>query len=150
VTPVAPFATDAGLTSANEGDVTGTQTKTDATVVLPAPPVQNTAAAEPATNSGQIVYVYGYSTPTALGFFTVNGAHTITVPLGGLPKGLHRLAIIDSNGTFLGWLSVTAGGGLASTGVNVNAPLEAGGAGLLILLGILSVVFVTRQRRTAA
>jgi hypothetical protein len=149
VTPVAPFATDAGLTAGNEGVVTGTQTKTDATVVLPSPPIQNVVVPDPATNTGDLVYVYGYSTPTALGFFTVSASHTITVPLGGLPKGLHKLAIIDSNGTFLGWLSVTAGGGLASTGVNVNAPLELGGAGVLVLLGLLSVIFVTRSRRKA-
>ena len=139
VTPTAPFATDAGLTAANEGGVTGTQSKTDATAILPAP------AAE-----GDLVFVYGYSTPTALGFFTVSAAHTITVPLGALPKGLHKLAVINSSGVLIGWLSVTAGGGLASTGVPVNVPLELGGAGLLVLLGLFSVIYVTRRSRTNA
>jgi hypothetical protein len=139
VTPAAPFATDAGLTGANEGGVTGTQSKTDATVVLPAPAAED-----------DVVFVYGYSTPTALGFFTVSAAHTITVPLGALPKGLHKLAEINSSGVLIGWLSVTAGGGLASTGVPVNVPLELGGAGLLILLGLFSVIYVTRRSRTNA
>jgi hypothetical protein len=157
VTPVAPFATDAGLTSENEGGVTGSQTKTDATVVLPSngDPVKPDSTVHPAiisqgVSAGSIVYVYGYSTPTPIGFFSVTAANTITVPLGALPKGLHKLAIIDANGNLIGWLSVTAGGGLASTGVNVNAPLELGGAALLILLGIFSVVFVTRRRRVTA
>jgi hypothetical protein len=125
--------------------VTGSQTKTDATVVIPAP-IQEL---DLVTNQqvGDVVYVYGYSTPTALGFFTISADHTITVPLGALPKGLHKLAVINSSGQLVGWLSVTAGGRLASTGVNVNAPLELGGAGLLILVGLLSVIFVTRQRR---
>jgi hypothetical protein len=137
--PTPPVATDAGLTAANEGGVTGSQTKTDATVVVPAP------AAE-----GDQVYVYGYSTATPIGFFTVSAAHTITVPLGSLSKGLHKLAIIGPNGALIGWLSVTAGGGLASTGVPVNAPLEIGGAGLLILLGLFSVIYVTRRNRKTA
>jgi hypothetical protein len=139
VTAAAPFSTDAGLTGANEGGVTGTQTKTEATVVLPAPAA-----------SGDLVYVYGYSTPTALDFFTVSAAHTITVPLGALPKGLHKLAIINSSGDLIGWLSITAGGGLTSTGANVNGPLELGGAGGLILLGIFSVGLVRRPRRKTA
>jgi hypothetical protein len=139
VTPAAPVATDAGLTAGNEGGVTGTQSKTDATLTLPAP------AAE-----GDVVYVYGYSTPTALGFFTVSATHTITVPLGALPKGLHKLAIVNSSGVLVGWVSVTAGGGLASTGIPVNVPLELGGAALLILLGIFSAAFVTRSRRKTA
>jgi hypothetical protein len=137
--PASPVATDAGLTAANEGGVTGSQTKTDATVVVPAP------AAD-----GDQIYVYGYSTATPIGFFFVSAAHTITVPLGSLSKGLHKLALINSSGVLIGWLSVTAGGGLASTGVPVNAPLEIGGAGLLILLGAFSVIYVTRRNRKNA
>jgi hypothetical protein len=137
--PAPPVADDSGLTAANEGGVTGSQTKTVATVTVPAPAVD-----------GDTIYVYGYSSPTPIGFFTVSAAHTIAVPLTSLSKGLHKLALINGSGVLVGWLSVTAGGGLASTGVNVNAPLEMGGAGLLILLGILSVVFVTRQRRMTA
>jgi hypothetical protein len=137
--PAPPAASDAGLTAANEGGVTGTQSKTVATVNVPAPAVE-----------GDSIYVYGFSTGTPIGFFAVSAAHTISVPLGSLSKGLHKLALVNSSGALVGWLSVTAGGGLASTGVNVNAPLELGAAGLLILMGLLSVVFVTRSRRKTA
>jgi len=143
--PAPPVADDSGLTAANEGGVTGSQTKTDATVVIPAS--IEILAATTGANVGDTLYVYGYSTATPIGFFSVSADHTIVVPLGSLSKGLHKLAIVNSSGQLVGWLSVTAGGGLASTGVNVNAPLELGAAGLLILLGLLSVVFVTRQRR---
>jgi hypothetical protein len=146
--PAPPVADDSGLVAQNEGGVTGSQTTTDATVVIP-DSVQNLALTTGA-NVGDTLYVYGYSTATPIGFFTVSATHTIIVPLGSLSKGLHKIAIINSSGQLVGWLSVTAGGGLASTGVNVNAPLELGAAGLLILLGLLSVIFVTRSRRKDA
>jgi hypothetical protein len=138
VTPAPPFPTDAGFTSANEGSVTDTQTTTSATIT------------DPDGTVGDTVFVYGYSTPTPLGFYVLDANKQIVVPFTGLATGNHTLAVIDANGLLVGWLSVRAGNTLASTGVNVNAPLELGGAGLLILLGILSVVYVTRQRRKTA
>lgn len=145
--PAPPVSGDADLTAANEGGVTGTQTKTVATVTIPSFTPTSVRTGTRSVEIGSDVFVYGYSAPTPLGFFTVSAAGTISVPLGALSKGLHKLAIVDQNGALVGWVSVTAGGGLASTGVPVNAPLELGAAGLLLLLGVLAVVFVTRQRR---
>jgi LPXTG-motif cell wall-anchored protein len=141
VTPAAPVATDADLTSANEGGVTGTQSGNTATVTVPAPAAPN-----------DLVYVYGYSTATPIGFFTVNASNQIVVSLSALPKGSHKLAIIDANGDLIGWLLVAATGDptLPTTGVNVNVPLELGGAGILLVLGFLSVLYVRRRNRLHA
>jgi hypothetical protein len=135
VTPAPPVASDAGLTAANQGTVTGSQSTTTATVTVAS------------GTSGDTVFVYGYSSPTKLGFFTLNASRKITVPLASLSSGLHKLAVVNSSGVLVGWLSVTAGGGLASTGVNVDVPLVVGGAGVLLLLGVLSFLYAGRARR---
>jgi LPXTG-motif cell wall-anchored protein len=141
VTPGAPVATDAGLTVANEGGVTGSQSGNTATVTLPAPAAPD-----------DLVYVYGYSTATPIGFFTVNASNQIVVPLSALAAGPHKLAIINSDGVLIGWVAVAATGdpSLPTTGVNVNVPLELGGAALLLVLGFLSVLYVRRRNRLHA
>jgi LPXTG-motif cell wall-anchored protein len=141
VTPAAPVATDAGLTAANEGGVTGSQSGNTATVTLPAPAAPD-----------DLVYVYGYSTATPIGFFTVDASNQIVVPLSALSAGSHKLAIINSDGVLIGWVAVAATGDptLPTTGVNVNVPLELGGAALLLVLGVLSVLYVRRRNRLHA
>jgi hypothetical protein len=134
VSAPAPVSSDAGLTAANKGDVTGSQSTNTATVKV--------AAGVP----GDTYLVYGYSAPKSLGFFTLSANRELTVPLTGLTAGLHKLAIVDPSGLFLGWMSVTAGGGLASTGLNANVPLEVGIAGGLVVVGVLLFVFVGRRR----
>jgi LPXTG-motif cell wall-anchored protein len=141
VTPAAPVATDAGLTVANEGGVTGSQSGNSATVTLPAPAAPD-----------DLVYVYGYSTATPIGFFTVDANNQIVVSLSALAAGSHKLAIINSNGVLIGWFAVTATGdpSLPTTGVNVNVPLELGGAAMLLVVGFLSVLYVRRRNRLHA
>jgi LPXTG-motif cell wall-anchored protein len=137
ITPAAPFTTDAGLTVANQGSITGSQTTSTATVT------------DPEGAEGDLVYVYGYSTPVGLGFFTLDANKQISVPLSGFAKGSHKLLVIDDNGAVVGWFGITATGdpSLPTTGVNVNVPLELGGAAVLLVLGFLSVLYVRRRNR---
>ena len=137
VTPAAPFATDAGLTSENQGSITGNQTTTTATVT------------DPEGATGDVVFVYGYSTPVALGFFTLDANKQISVPLSGFAKGSHKLLVINADGGIVGWFGIAATGDptLPTTGVNVNVPLDLGVAGGLLLLGVLSVLYVRRRNR---
>lgn len=135
IVPTAPFATDAGLTAANKGTVTATQPNTTTAVV-----------SVPAAQPGDTVYVYAYSTPVALGFYTLDANGQITVSLAALPAGTHRLLILNSAGAVIGWAEVTAGSVLAATGGTVSVPLVAGG-GALVLFGLLSVLYAARARR---
>jgi hypothetical protein len=130
-----PVSSDAGLTAANKGSVSGSQSTNKASVKV--------ASGVP----GDTYLVYGYSSPKLIGYYTLSSSKTLSVPLTSLSSGLHKLAIIDPSGVFVGWLSVTAGGGLASTGLNANVPLEVGIAGGLVVVGILLFVFVGRGRR---
>lgn len=136
IVPTAPFATDAGLTSANKGSLTAIQPNTTTAVV-----------SVPGGVAGSQVYVYAYSTPTALGFFTLDANGAITVSLASLAAGEHRLLVLDASGAVIGWVSVTAGSVLAATGGEVNVPIIIGG-GALVLFGLLAVLYVARQRRS--
>lgn len=129
--PAAPFATDAGLTSANQGGVTGSVSGTTATITLPT------------LSAGDQVYVYGYSTPTTLGFFTVDANKQITVDFSALPAGNHKLLVIDASGAIVGWFGVAE---LASTGADVS-PITYGVGGGLLALGALFLGLGIRSRR---
>jgi hypothetical protein len=138
VIPAAPFATDAGLTSANEGGVTGSVTGTTATFTIPNFTPDSTLPFDQ-------VFVYGYSTPTPLGFYSVvNGK--IVVNFAALPAGAHKLLVIGPDGTVLGWFGVSV---LAATGASVN-PMEWYLAGGALIVGAVLVGFGVYSRRRRA
>ncbi len=132
VKPAAPVATDAGLTAANQGGVTGGVAGTTATITLST------------LSEGDEVFVYGYSTPTPLGFFYVNASNQIVVPFGSLPAGAHKLLVVNAaTGAIVGWYGVAV---LAATGADVN-PMEWYLAGGALALGALLVGFGVYLRR---
>jgi hypothetical protein len=135
IVPPSPFATDAGLTSADKGSLAVTQpNKTTAVVTVPG------------GVAGTSVYVYAFSTPVGLGFSTLDANGALTVNLATLAAGEHRLLVLDSSGAVIGWVSVTVGSVLAATGGELSMPLVFGG-GALVLFGLLAVLYVARQRR---
>lgn len=136
IVPPAPYATDAGLTSTNKGTITVTQPNRTTAVVSVTGGVAGTS-----------VYVYGYSTPTGLGFYTLDATGAITVSLASLGAGEHRLLVLDASGTVIGWVTVTVGSVLAATGAEISVPLVISG-GALLVFGLLAVLYVARRRRS--
>ena len=106
--------------------------------------------------AGERVYMFLYSTPTALGSSIVSAAGTVQILIpAGTPAGAHRIAIQDAAGAVIGWANVTVGasaaagvglGGssLAKTGSEI-APLLIG-AMLLLTLG--GAFVLARGRRS--
>jgi hypothetical protein len=106
--------------------------------------------------AGQQVDAWIYSTPTALGTRTVaaDGTISVTIP-SSLAAGRHRVAVLSSAGTLLGWddLTVTAGTNAvprAATGLDEGTAPVGGGltAGLAVALLLPAAAIATRRRRT--
>lgn len=99
-TPDAPVASLAELDESNVGDVTAVET--DGSLVITIPGV----------DGGHWVYLYLYTAnrrTIPIDWVQVGTDHTITVEIGQLPDGIHKLAILDETGALVGW--VTANGG---------------------------------------
>ncbi len=106
--------------------------------------------------AGEWHYLYAYSTPTALGWAQSSAAGSVTVALpDSLAAGAHRIAVLDAEGTLVGWTEVTiaagpaaAPGALPATGGNTAMLWGFGalGAALLAAGGVL----VIARRRSAA
>ncbi|MFT4212606.1 MAG: hypothetical protein QM626_12140 [Microbacterium sp.] len=93
--PASPVASDAELTAANAGSVTGTQDGTIVTILLPY------------ASPGDWVYVYAFSDPTPVGWIAVDTDKLIRVDVAALPAGAHKLAVLDADGALIGWTAVT-------------------------------------------
>lgn len=156
--PPAPFATDAGLTAANAGTVTGVQSGTVVTIGLP--------DREP----GDWVYLYAYSKPIPVGWIQVDESRLVRVDVAALPAGDHKIAVLDENGALIGWTSATitakesnvtsTNGGrtdaaekpAASRAVSADGGLSTtdwwllAGGGTLLLVLVASAVVVRRRR----
>jgi len=140
--PNAPFATDAGITAANQGAVTGTTSKNSATVTVPA------------GNPGDHVYVYGFSTPTGLGWYVLDANKQLVIDFSSLPVGSHHLVVLNQAGAVIGWLAVARSGAavaqIASTGVKYDVAGVSGIAGLVLLSGVALLVGARLKRRKQA
>jgi hypothetical protein len=149
--PSAPFATDASITPANQGGITG-EVRPNKSILL-------TVSADP----GDVVYVYGYSTPMLLGAYTVDANRQISVDYSALPAGSHHLVVVDAGGALLGWYGVSVAASasgtaalavgtsaakqLAHTGLSYSADTVTGATGILLLAGILMALFSRLGRR---
>lgn len=123
ITPDAPD--QSGLTDATRGDVTANRTGNTVAITVA------DAGSDP-----RWVYVYGFSTPTGLGWHrTIDG--TVTVNVAALGAGTHQLAVLDIPGSLVGWASIEIPA-LAFSGAPDPTPLI-GGAALLMLLGGLAI-----------
>ena len=116
------------------------------TVTVPsqARPGQRVTVTVGASHSGETVNVWMYSTPVLLGTFTVSAAGTVSVVIpADAPAGAHRIAVLASDGTVIGWDNITVAAASSSqlpyTGADVTRPLQVAlglliaGAGLLML-----------------
>ena len=134
--PKPPVSSDAGLTGANRGDVTGKASKGVATIT------------DPSGANGDGVFVYGYSNARELGWFALDADKRFTVNFLALSPGEHKLAVMNQSGRFIGWISVTRPAEAASLSGTAN-PFIAGGA-VVLIVGIVIVIVVTQRRRRAA
>ncbi len=115
--------------------------------------------------AGQWVYVYAFSEPTGLGWKQVTGDGTVTVSTTGLEDGEHHLAVLDADGTLLGWSAVELGEPVAVPVVvpeEVAAPAEEApgiplvglivGGGIVLLGCVVTawLLLTRRPRKTAA
>lgn len=91
-----PFADAGDLTAKNAGGVTGTQHGSIVTVTLPGK-----------VQAGSWVFLYVYSTPTAVGWVQVDAKRQVKVDLSLMEPGLHKIAVLDENGKLIGWASAT-------------------------------------------
>lgn len=99
----------------------------------------------PGAEPGDSVFLTAYSTPTGLGWYTVDGNRQIRVNFSSLPLGEHRIAISGADGSLLGWVPVTAVAvSLAVTGSAASPGAALGLSTLLLLSGMLIVA--TRRR----
>jgi hypothetical protein len=135
VVPKIPFATGAGLTNANKGDLTGTASKNDVIIH------------DPDGKSDDGVFVYGYSKPTVLGWFALDSNKKFSVNYSDLPDGAHKLAVISQSGKLVGWLQVEREEGAASLSSTANLPIGIGAAVFVVLL-IIGLVTYARLRRS--
>lgn len=100
----------------------------------------------------QWVYGYAYSSPAALGWQWTPAASasggstsaTFAIP-ADLAPGAHRIAVLASDGTLLGWAGFTVAGALPATGLDGGGLVPLGvGATALLALGLTLVA--TRRR----
>lgn len=154
-TPDAPSESD--LTDANRGDLG-----------ISGPVVAGSALTVTvgASLAGKTVWAWLFSSPAALGSATVNaaGEARFIVP-ATMPAGQHRLAVVGSDGSIIGWSDVTV---IAAPADDAGAPPAAGddagalpatggsllGVGIalsvaLLLLGLGAAVMIARRRRMA-
>jgi len=154
IVPSAPFATDASITPGNQGGVAGVDRPNDIILLtVPAAP-------------GDVVYVYGYSTPMLLGAYTVDANRQISVDYSKLPAGSHHLVVVDAAGSVLGWYGVSVAAAtsataalvvgastvkqLPHTGVSYSVETVLGIAGIVLLAGLLAIVLSRLGRRKVA
>jgi hypothetical protein len=130
--PAEPFASDAGLTSSNRGDITGHTSKNTATISVPS------------GKEGNGVFVYGYSTATPLGWFTLNAKKQLTVSYLELAAGSHKLVVLDQTGSVVGWLAVKRAATVSPLASTANAPIAV--AAVIVVLGIIVLIVATRVR----
>lgn len=140
--PLAPPVPDSsGLTSENAGGASSNPTST--------PNV--TTITVPGADAGDSVHLTAFSTPTSLGWYTVEADGTIRVDFSSLPAGDHKIAIVASDGTLLGWVAVTAVDvALAETGPNDDAVRLASVAALALLAGAAALMTARRGRRATS
>lgn len=99
--------------------------------------------------AGQTVDLWMFSTPSYLGQFVVNAQGYVTgVTLPAGVTGTHRIVVVDSNGTVIGW-DTTRIAGLPVTGApDATSGSVLTGAIALLLAG--GLVLTLRRRRAAA
>lgn len=137
---------EGSLTSANQGTVVSLKSISGSTVVIGAG----------AENANKLIWGSIQSTPRWLGVAEsdANGNVTFTLP-ADLEVGLHKIALQDSTGTLLGWVSIRqhADGSwgaveeLEATGGTVATPMI--GAGILAV-GVAGIVGTALYRRRTA
>jgi hypothetical protein len=130
--PAEPFASDAGLTTANRGGITGHVSKNTATISVPS------------GQAGDGVFVYGYSKPTALGWFSLNARNQVTVGYETLAVGSHKLVVLNQSGEVVGWLAVTRAATASPLAATANAPIAIAAA--VVVVGIILLIVLTRMR----
>ncbi len=133
--PDAPFPTGDRLTAGNAHGVTGTQHGTVVTLTLPK-----------RVAPGSWVYLYVYSSPTAVGWVQTDTGRRVTVDLALMEAGIHKVAALDADGHLVGWAAATVSGAetsalASSDGTPIAMPaVAAASAGLgtadLVLLGM--------------
>lgn len=97
--PAQPAVSYAGLDDGNAGKVTGAESGGKLTITIPSVP------------GGHWVYLFLYTETgrvAGIDWVQVGTDHTITVEIGKLPDGIHKLALVDASGALAGW--VTANG----------------------------------------
>ncbi|HEX4057146.1 MAG TPA: hypothetical protein VHX87_02360 [Galbitalea sp.] len=133
VIPAVPFASEAALTSSNQGLLTGKTSKNVATITVP----------DGTKNDG--VFVYGYSKPTILGWFALNDRKRFTVDYAVLPAGEHKLVVIDQSGKKLGWVAVDRPADAPPLFAASNAPIGIAAAAFVVIVIVL-LVLLSRSR----
>ncbi|MCW5952135.1 MAG: hypothetical protein KIT69_07750 [Propionibacteriaceae bacterium] len=117
--PEQPVAGYADLTAANVGGVTAAETDGKLTITLAS------------VAGGHWVYPFLYTeTGRVIGtdWVQVGTDHTITVSIGNLPDGIHKLALVGANGELVGWVTANGPNPLApeaqpgSTGTGSGEP----------------------------
>jgi hypothetical protein len=136
--PAAPFPTDAGLTSANQGHLTGKVADEVVTIT------------DSAGAPGDHVFVYSYSTPIQLGWLDLGPGGKFTVNIANLSPGLHKLAVLDSDGGLSGWVQVNRNGPSLSTTANGSIALIAAAVLVLAIAAIVVTAVLRRRRRVAS
>lgn len=155
-TPAQPVAAYQDLDEANAGEATAVESDGKLTVTIGSVP------------GGHWVYLYLYTETgrvAGIGWVQVGTDHTITVEIGKLPDGIHKLALVGATGRLLGWVTAngpaplpagepaaesvgdpveiqTAQSGPTNPEAGGAAPIAAGGDGTwtLILIGLAFLV----------
>lgn len=161
--PAKPVASYKDLTKKNAGDVTGALQKGKLTVTLPS------------VEAGHWVHLFLYTEKgkvVPIDWVQVGSEHTLTVDVGKLSTGAHKLAFVGADGKLVGWVAIgkstgddDAGeqiAGLASgapvqsagflpdgLGSDATATLVMLGLAFLVLAGAGSGVIVLRRRSSA-
>ncbi|WP_156366567.1 immunoglobulin domain-containing protein [Microbacterium sp. No. 7] len=116
-TPPQPVAAFADLTRANAGGVTGVEKDGKIVVTLPG------------AAGGDWVFLYLYTSTgqvLPVDWVQVGSDRTLTVDIGTLPAGTHKLAFVGADGTLVGW--VTANGKQAAVAGATPGGADAAGA----------------------
>ncbi|MFT4233221.1 MAG: hypothetical protein QM606_10670, partial [Leucobacter sp.] len=95
--PQQPVDSYRALTKANAGEVSAKLRQGELTVSLPGIP------------GGDWVYLFLYTERgrvVPIDWVQVGSDHTLTVELGRLPSGTHKLAFVDEDGELVGWVKV--------------------------------------------
>ena len=136
--PAVPVSSDTALTASNRGQLTQKTTKADAAA-------GTTTITDPAGTKGDGVFVYGYSAPTSLGWFSLGASKQFTVSYLTLTPGAHKLVVIDQAGKVIGWVAVTRPPQQGSLSGTANPIIAI--AAVVVVLGIIAVIVGTQLRR---